>query len=130
LNRKDCKFIGGMFINSFTTMYYKSDAKALNLFLDDLAHVPSAVLHVSFVKTLPEPGTRAVHHEAGDNRFHVRVNLRSEINTEDLYLPDIHGRNPIENRDKMTMFGFDEFFNKPGRGWRAFTDERLAMQPR
>lgn len=127
LNRKDVKFLGGRFINWFTTMWYDSDTKALNLFLDDLAHIPGVVVHVSFGKSI-HPGAWSVHHEAHDNRFHIKVNLDSKIKLAELYLPEIRGIDPIEKKDKMTLLGPEEFDDKPGRGWRSFTDKRLYAE--
>ncbi|MGB0582801.1 MAG: hypothetical protein ACPGVU_24210, partial [Limisphaerales bacterium] len=124
LNREDVKFVGGRFINWFTTMWYDGDTKALNLFLDDLAHIPGVVLHVSFGKSV-HPGAWSVHHEAHDNRFHIKVNLDSKIKLAELYIPEIRGIDPIETRDNMTKLGPEEFDDKPGRGWRAFSDKRL-----
>ena len=64
LNRADCKFLGGNFLNAFTTLRYAGDTKALNRFLDDLANCPGVTLSVSFVKSLPEAGDWQVQHEA------------------------------------------------------------------
>lgn len=122
LNRKDVKFLGGRFINWFTTMWYDSDTKALNLFLDDLAHVPGVVLHVSFGKSI-HPGAWSVRHEAHDNCFHVKIGLDSQIKLAELHLPEIRGIDPTERKDKMTLLGPKEFDDKPGRGWRAFAEK-------
>ncbi len=81
-------------------------------------------LHVSFVKSLPFPGDWSVHHGAHGNRFHVRVSLDSKINLEELYLPEVTGRDPFEKADEMSMLGYDEFDQKPHRGWRAFADKQ------
>ena len=44
LTRKDCKFLGGEFVNWFTTLRYRGDTKALNLFLGDLVKCPGAAV--------------------------------------------------------------------------------------
>lgn len=63
LKRAGCKFLKGHFLNSHTSLLYAGETKALNLFLD-----------------------------AHSNRFHVRVNLKSErIKLPDLYLPEVKG---------------------------------------
>lgn len=129
LNRKDCKFLGGAFINSFTTLWYTSDTRALNLFLDDLKHIPQVLLHVSFVKELSrEDAAWSVHHQASENRFQIRIALGGPIKIEDIYLPVIHGRDPIEKGDKMVMLGFEEFHQKSGRGWRAFAEKEMYAE--
>lgn len=129
LKRKDCKFLGGAFINSFTTLWYTSDTRALNLFMDDLKHIPQVLLHVSFVKELSrEEAAWSVHHQAGENRFHIRVALGGRINIEEIYIPLIHGRDPIERGDKMVMLGFEEFHQKTGRGWRAFAEKEMYAE--
>lgn len=129
LNRKDCKFVDGMFINSFTTLWYDSDTRALNLFMDDLKHIPQVTLNVSFVKSISrEKAAWSVHHEAGDNRFHIRVGLGGRIKIEEIYIPDIHGRDPIEKGDKMALLGFEEFHQKAGRGWRAFAEKEMYAE--
>ena len=87
LNRQNCKFLSGFFLNSSTTLWYDSDARALSLFLDDLANIPELILHVSFVKELSREAAWNVHHQADRNRFHVRVRLGGKIAIEDVYLP-------------------------------------------
>jgi hypothetical protein len=123
LNREDCKFVSGSFVNWFTTLRYDSDTKALNLFLDDLKNIPQVTLKVSFVKSIEhESAAWSVHHGAHGNRFHIRVPLDGRIKIEELYIPDIQGRSPTEAGDEMVKLGFEEFHHKAGRGWRAFAD--------
>lgn len=125
LNRKDCQFLGGNFINWFTTLRYRSDTKTLNLFLDDLAHCYGVIVSVSFVKALPTEGDWHVHHDAQANRFHVRVSLASEqVKLEDLVIPAIKGVDPACLGEDVLMQGYEEFDQKPGRGWRAHTDKQ------
>jgi hypothetical protein len=91
LTRKDCKFLGGHFVNWFTTLRYGGDAKALNLFLGDLVKCPGATVHVGFKKLDDECDWR-VSHDAHGNRFQVEVNLNSkQIKIEDLYIPEAKG---------------------------------------
>ncbi len=124
LHRTDCRFLGGNFLNSFTTLRYAGETKALNMFLDALANCPGVTLSVSFVKSLPEAGDWHVHHEAHPNRFHVRVSLASEkLELEHLYLPEIAGHDPADKVGEMTLLGYEEFDQTPGRGWRSLTDQ-------
>lgn len=94
LNRSDSKFLKGRFVNSFTSLFYAGETKALNLFLDDLAKCPGVTLHVSFT-TDPIVGEQCdwlVSHDAHENRFSVRVNLKSDrIKLPELYLPEVKG---------------------------------------
>ena len=95
LNRPDCKFLKGSFINSHTSLLYAGDTKALNQFFDALAKCPGVTLHISFVATDTIPGEPCdwhVSHDAHENSFHIRVNLKSErIKLPDLYLPSAKG---------------------------------------
>lgn len=96
LNREDAKFVGGRFINWFTTMHYAGDAKALSLFMDELAKIPGVVLSVSFVKDrIFDEAPWSVHHEAHGNRFHIRVSMNSDIKMEEIYIPEIRGRDSV-----------------------------------
>jgi len=91
LTRKDCKFLGGDFVNWFTTLRYGGDTKALNLFLGDLVKCPGATVHVGF-KKLDDDCDWRVSHDAHSNRFQVEVNLNSkQIKIEDLYIPEAKG---------------------------------------
>jgi hypothetical protein len=91
LARKDCKFLGGHFVNWFTTLRYGGDTQALNLFLGDLVKCPGATVHVGF-KKLDDDCAWRVSHDAHGNRFQVEVNLNSkQIKIEDLYIPEAKG---------------------------------------
>src|ERR1043166_1675164 len=50
LRRSDCKFVGGSFINSFTSLKYGGDTRALNLLLSGLVKCPGATLSVTSLK--------------------------------------------------------------------------------
>jgi hypothetical protein len=91
LTRKDCKFLGGQFVNWFTSLRYGGDTKALNLFMGGLVKCPGATVHVSF-KKLDDDCDWGVSHNALDNRFQIEVNLNSkQIQLEDLYIPETNG---------------------------------------
>ena len=91
LARKDCKFLGGEFVNWFTTLRYQGETRALNLFLGGLAKCPGVTVHVSFKKLDDECDWR-VSHDAQGNRFQVEVNLNSkQVKLEDLYIPEAKG---------------------------------------
>jgi hypothetical protein len=94
IQRKDCRFLGGIGLNAWTNLRYVGDAKALNGMLDALAKCPGITLHVAFRK--PTPGTDdfdwQVGHMAWDNRIQVEVNLREGgIRPEDVYIPEVKG---------------------------------------
>ncbi|PAW73943.1 MAG: hypothetical protein B9S33_22295 [Pedosphaera sp. Tous-C6FEB] len=94
LNRSDSKFLKGRFINSFTSLFYAGETKALNLFLADLAKCAGVTLSVSFASdpVAGEPCDWVVSHDAHANHFQVRVNLKSErIKLSDLTLPEVKG---------------------------------------
>jgi hypothetical protein len=91
LNRKDCKFLGGTFVNWFTTLRYQGETKALNLLLGDLAKCPGVTVHVGFKKLDDECDWR-LSHDGLDNGFQIEVNLNSkQIKLEDLYVPEAKG---------------------------------------
>jgi hypothetical protein len=91
LARKDCKFLGGHFVNWFTTLRYQGETKALNLFLGDLVKCPGVTVHVSF-KKLDEECDWRVSHDGLANSFDIEVNLNSkQIKIEDLYIPEAKG---------------------------------------
>jgi hypothetical protein len=91
LTRKDCKFLGGEFVNWFTTLRYQGETKALNLFLGDLVKCPATAVHVGF-KKLDDDCDWRVSHDAHGNRFQIEVNLNSKkIKLEDLYVPEAKG---------------------------------------
>ena len=91
LNRKDCTFVDGMGINSFTTIHYRSSTVALNQFLEELAACPGVTLSVS-LKKLPQEYDWRLSHEAHGNRFHAQVNLNSKrLDLESLVIPELKG---------------------------------------
>ncbi|HTE18190.1 MAG TPA: hypothetical protein VK689_07390, partial [Armatimonadota bacterium] len=90
LKRPDSKFLGGHFLNAWTSLRYGGNTRALNLFLDDLVKCPGVTVHVGF-KQLPDDTDWRVGHMASGNRFQVEVNLSSErLNIEELYIPELH----------------------------------------
>ncbi len=92
LHRMDCRFVSGFFLNSWTTLHYRGDTRALNLFLDDLAKCPGATLSVRFTRDIDVDCDWRVGHKAPENRFQVFVNLKSDqIKIEDVVLPEVAG---------------------------------------
>jgi hypothetical protein len=79
LSRPDCKFVGGSFVNSFTSLKYGGDTRALNLFLEGLVKIPGVVLSMRFhTERTPDDCDWHVSHMAGKPReFAVHVNLKS-----------------------------------------------------
>src|SRR5687768_10201828 len=62
LKRDDCKFLGGSWLNSWTTLRYAGDTRALNLFIGGLAECPGVTVSVSLRKSLPEEAVWRVGH--------------------------------------------------------------------
>jgi hypothetical protein len=85
LNDKDCKFLGGHFINANTTLQYGGSAEALSRMLAQLAECDGIRVQVTFVK---KPGGEVwtLNHNAWADPGHiaVQVNLVSPINLEHL----------------------------------------------
>jgi hypothetical protein len=92
LERKDATFLGGMWLNSHTSLRYRGKTQALNLMLGDLAECPGASVSVSLKKFRDEDFDWRLSHMAWDNQFHCEVNLSSlRVNLEELYIPPAKG---------------------------------------
>ena len=94
LRRPDCKFLGGQFINLFTSLRYAGDTLALNLFLDGLVKCPGVALSVRFQKDpMPDDCDWLVSHVASKpGRIAVDVNLKSSrIKLDKLVIPESKG---------------------------------------
>ena len=90
LTLEDCKFLGGRWVNSLTTLRYAGDSNSLSKFLHALAKCPDASISISFARELFEGGDWLVQHQAHDHHFHVRINLGSDrISLPRLDLPVI-----------------------------------------
>lgn len=91
LRQPDSKFLGGHFINSFTSLKYGGDTLALNLFLEGLAKCPGVSLSVRFQPDMDCDWL--VSHLADEpGRFTVHVNLKSSrIDLEKLVIPESKG---------------------------------------
>ncbi len=98
LAAKKYKYVHGFAINSFTTLTYRGDTRALNSFLEELAACREVTIHVSFERPANSGHYLhdvdwAVHHQASENRFQVKINLASaNIDLPSLYLPEIHSK--------------------------------------
>ncbi len=91
LQRKDCKFLGGSFVNEHSYLRYAGDAGSLNLFIGDLVKCPGVTVTVRF-KKLDDKCDWFVSHDADANSFQIQVNLNANrINLEKLILPAIKG---------------------------------------
>ena len=88
---KGATFLGGHFLNSWTSLRYSGDTLALNHFLDALVRCPGVTVHVGF-KKLNDGTDWRVGHSFHPNRFQVEVNLDSErVDIEKLYIPEYKG---------------------------------------
>jgi hypothetical protein len=92
LERKDCTFLGGDWLNAHTSLRYGGDTIALNKFIERLSLCPNLKVHVNFFR--PSSGgvecDWMVTQHAPSNKLVVRINLASEqIKIEDLHLPPV-----------------------------------------
>jgi hypothetical protein len=99
LERKDCKYLGGGWLNANTSLRYGGDTTALNKFVEALSLCPDVKVHVNFFR--PSPGgvecDWMVTHDAHTNELVVRINLASEkVKMEDLYLPPVKAEKASE----------------------------------
>ena len=91
LNRPDCKFLGGSWLNSWTSLRYRGDTLALNQLIDELVKCPGVTVHVG-LKRFPDEADWRVGHAFHQNRFQVEVNLDSKrVELENLYIPEFKG---------------------------------------
>jgi hypothetical protein len=91
LNRKDATFVDGHFINSFTSLRYRGNWLAFNLFLEDLAACPGVSVSVRF-KHLPDDVDWRVGHDGLLNGFLVEINPASKrLDLERLVIPVTKG---------------------------------------
>ncbi len=68
LQRKDCKFLGGSFVNSNTFLRYAGDAGSLSRFISDLVKCPGMTVTVEFKKR-DDKCDWYVSHDARTNSF-------------------------------------------------------------
>lgn len=94
LKRKDCTFVSGTWVNSFTRLHYRSDAKALQGFIDELSKCPDIKVTLGFISKkessgwMPTESNWSVFHMPVDgNTFIVKVRLGSEIDVSKLNIP-------------------------------------------
>jgi hypothetical protein len=75
LNRPDCKFLKGHFINWHTSLFYAGETMGLNLFLADLAKCDGVTLTVLFTSepVATEPCDWVVSHDSMANHFAIRA---------------------------------------------------------
>jgi len=93
LQRKDCKFLRGIWINGRTTIHYAGNAASLNGLVGDLVKCPGVTVSLRFRK-LNEQGDWLLLHDARRraNSFEIQINLNSKrIDLENLVLPTTKG---------------------------------------
>ena len=91
LDRKDCQFVGGRFVNWISMLRYEGHTEALNGMLADLAECPGVIVTTVFRK-IDEKCDWSVVHNAHGNRFEIQINIRSQrIDLEGLELPVAKG---------------------------------------
>jgi hypothetical protein len=99
LERKDCKFLGGVSLNEHTSLQYGGDTTAVNRFVEALSSCPNVTVRVLFFR--PGPSGIAsdwiVTQEANLHELVVRINLASKmVKMENLYLPPVRAENSSE----------------------------------
>ena len=100
LQRKDCKFVGGSWVNFTSALHYEGDARALSLFIGDLVHCPGITVTVTF-KTLGTEDWIAVH-DSHENSLQIQINLKSKrVDLKKLTLPPIKGPELESTEDEI-----------------------------
>ena len=91
LDRKDCQFVGGRFVNWISMLRYEGHTEALNGMFADLAECPGVTVTTVFRK-IDEKCDWSVVHNAHGNSFEIQINVRSKrIDLEGLKLPAAKG---------------------------------------
>ena len=100
LRDNEYDYVGGHWLNSWTSLRYCGDTKVLNSFLAALAHCPGIVSSIDLRGTNHPAHLDCdwhVGHLANSNRIQVSINLSSpRITAESIHLPDIAGPPPAE----------------------------------
>jgi hypothetical protein len=103
LNSERHEYAGGLFLNSFSTMHFRGDVEALNMFIGELSEIDNVTVHVRFSKSTGvgrtlrnETGVcqwRMTHHPSGTaHEIGVTVFLGDgRIDLDNLRLPAIRG---------------------------------------
>lgn len=93
LNRADCKFLGGSFINWTTTLRYAGRSDALNAFMGDLMKCPHSTINIRFRKDLSDADWEVTHIPSDGDRFDININLTSKhVKLDELLLPEFKSR--------------------------------------
>ena len=105
LNQPDCKFLGGMWLNGFTSLRYKGETMPLNLLLKSLAECAGITLTIRFQEFSDDVGFDWLvsqepaewlkgHDKVRSVSVCVDVNLKSSrIKMWKLHMPDYKGPN-------------------------------------
>jgi hypothetical protein len=97
LERKDCKYLGGGWLNKHTSLRYGGDTTALNHFIEALSLCPNVQVQVLFFQGPAVDCDWMVTHTAPSNKLVVRINLASEnVKMEALYLPPVKAEKASE----------------------------------
>ncbi|MCD6050656.1 MAG: hypothetical protein K0Q55_2059 [Verrucomicrobia bacterium] len=94
LTHTNCTFLGGRFVNSYTSLNYRGETVALNLFMEGLVKSPGTILSVRFqTASVPSDRDWMVTHDAdAPHKLTVHINLKSfRINLEKLVIPESKG---------------------------------------
>ncbi len=97
LERPDCKFLSGHWLNSFTSLKYQGETAPLNLFMQSLSECSGITLSIRFDKhSMTDDCDWTVTQGPFElTKLCVRINLKSKrIKLEDLVVPDTHGPKP------------------------------------
>lgn len=113
LQRKDCHFISGTWVNSSTKLHYRSNATALQGFIDALTKCPGVKLTLRFSSKeasadwAPAKSNWSVFHMPTDgNTFILTLHLGSEIDVSKLYIP-------VQNRSVDVATAEQEALGQP-----------------
>ncbi len=106
LTRPDCTFVNGRFINWHTSLNYRGETLALNLFLEGLVKCPGTTLSIRFqTESIPADSDWMVAHSGDEpGKFTVHINLKSpRINLEKLVIPESKGPPLVPTEVKRTI---------------------------
>lgn len=99
LERKDCQFLDGFWVNEFRWLHFGGDTIALNKFIKALSLCPNVIVNVKFERPrLAEAGWdwTVSQNMRSSNDLVVSINLTSKnIKLEDLSLPPVRAEKSV-----------------------------------
>ncbi len=106
LNMEGARFLGGQFVNAFTTLRYGGDTAALNRFIEKLADCRGAKVVIAYHgKLINETATWLVQHMAWGNPRQFVISIYKESPRFDASLLKLPAKVSIEGKLEQVVGG-------------------------